>query len=244
MRVTMLLADAAQVVENKLYILGGGWSMTGPDPVPSAIALKIEVPWDQTNDRHRWEMALIDADSQPVFMQGPDGEQALVINGEFEVGRPAGVAAGTPIDLALAINLGPIPLPPGRRFVWELTIDGQSHADWQLGFAANGALQLGLRHLRAALDALVASLVVELFLGPAARTTMRTKAAATRRRDVTDRRSTRRPRLAVLRPLLVDGAGRDLLGLVVGPAPILEAFLDVLVLPFALFVPCSLRHTG
>ena len=135
MRVTMLLADAAQVVENKLYLLGGGWSMTGPDPVPSAIAMKIEVPWDQTNDRHRWEMALLDADSQPVFVQGPEGEQALVINGEFEVGRPAGVASGTPIDLALAINLGPIPLPGGRRYVWELTIDGQSHADWQLGFA-------------------------------------------------------------------------------------------------------------
>ena len=64
-------------------------------------------------DNFLGEMALIDADSQPVFMQGPDGEQALVINGEFEVGRPAGVAAGTPIDLALAINLGPIPLPPG-----------------------------------------------------------------------------------------------------------------------------------
>ena len=29
-KVTMMLADAAQAVEGKLYILGGGWSVTGP----------------------------------------------------------------------------------------------------------------------------------------------------------------------------------------------------------------------
>lgn len=29
MKVTMLLADAATVAEGKLYILGGGWSVTG-----------------------------------------------------------------------------------------------------------------------------------------------------------------------------------------------------------------------
>ncbi len=44
-KVTMLLCDAAQVSDGKLYILGGGWSMTGPDPVPSAVALKIDVYW-------------------------------------------------------------------------------------------------------------------------------------------------------------------------------------------------------
>ncbi len=32
MRVTMILADAAQVVDNNSYILGGGWSVTGPGP--------------------------------------------------------------------------------------------------------------------------------------------------------------------------------------------------------------------
>ena len=30
----MMLCDAAQVSDGKLYVLGGGWSMTGPDPVP------------------------------------------------------------------------------------------------------------------------------------------------------------------------------------------------------------------
>ena len=42
MNVTMLLADSAQVADGKLYVLGGGWSLTGPDPTPSAVAIKLE----------------------------------------------------------------------------------------------------------------------------------------------------------------------------------------------------------
>jgi hypothetical protein len=34
----------------------------------------------------------------------------------------------------MALNLAPLPLVPGQRYVWQLTIDGQSHADWQVAF--------------------------------------------------------------------------------------------------------------
>ena len=63
MKVTILLADAAEAVNGKLYVLGGGWSITGPDPSPMALAIKIEVPWDQSNQPHvcrlRWSAALV-----------------------------------------------------------------------------------------------------------------------------------------------------------------------------------------
>src|SRR5207244_3034585 len=120
MKVTMMLADAAQAIDNKLYILGGGWSIAGPQPTPFAIAMKLEVPWDQTNRRHQWDLELVSADGQPVLVETPEGEQALKISGEFEVGRPPGLAAGTPIDIALALSSGPIPIPPGGRYVWRL----------------------------------------------------------------------------------------------------------------------------
>ena len=35
-RVTMLLADFAQVADGKLTVVGGGWSLTGPEPCRSA----------------------------------------------------------------------------------------------------------------------------------------------------------------------------------------------------------------
>ena len=130
----MLLADAAQAVGGKLFVLGGGWSVTGPEPTPMAIALKLDVPWDQANVPHRWELELLDADGRPALLGGQDERQTIMLAGEFEVGRPPGVKPGTPLDLALALNIGPLPLPPGNRYVWRLSIDGDSREDWQLAF--------------------------------------------------------------------------------------------------------------
>ncbi|MCA1845140.1 MAG: hypothetical protein LC792_18490 [Actinobacteria bacterium] len=134
MRVTMLLCDAAQVAEGKLFVLGGGWSLAGPDPVPSAIALKLEVPWDQTSRRHRWQLSLVDADGQAVTMGGEGGGQPVVIGGDFEVGRPPGLPAGASLDVPIAINLPPLPLRPGSRYEWRLSVDDQEQADWALAF--------------------------------------------------------------------------------------------------------------
>ncbi len=130
MKATLLLADAAQVVQGKLYILGGGWSITGPESAPSAIAIKIDVPWDEANRRHRFQLNLLDADGQPVII----GNQSVAVAGEFEAGRPAGLPPGTPLDVTLAINIGPLPIQPGARYVWRLSINDQSDEDWQLAF--------------------------------------------------------------------------------------------------------------
>ena len=134
MKVTMLLADSAQAVGGKLYILGGGWSVTGPGPVPSAIAMKIEVPWDRANERHDLKIALVDGDGQPVLVPTPEGERPLEMTAQFEVGRPPGLLPGTPLDFTLAVNLGPLPLRPGQRYVWRCTIHGETNEDWQLAF--------------------------------------------------------------------------------------------------------------
>ena len=62
MRVTMLLADAAQEVNGKLYVLGGGWSVTGPDLPPMAIAIKLDVPWRQSVTSHTFDIQLSHVD--------------------------------------------------------------------------------------------------------------------------------------------------------------------------------------
>lgn len=130
-----MLADAAQVSEGKLNLLGGGWSVTGPLPTPSAVAVKIEVPWSETNVKHGFELQLLTDDGEPVRVQGPGGQlQPVVIGGDFEVGRPPGVRAGTPIDVPLAVNIPPLPLPPNSRFTWKLTIDGKNEPDWHASF--------------------------------------------------------------------------------------------------------------
>jgi hypothetical protein len=66
MKVNLLLADHGDAVGGKLYIHGGGWNVTGPQLAPFAIAMLIEVPWDQTNTKHRVLLELLDADGIEV----------------------------------------------------------------------------------------------------------------------------------------------------------------------------------
>ena len=133
-KATLILCDSAQVADGKLFIMGGGWSMTGPDPVPSAIAMKIDVGWHEAEDAHHWELFLEDADGRPVLVATPEGEQPVQVMGDFQTGRPTDVPEGSPVDVALAVNLGPLPLPTGSRFSWRLVIDGESGPDWELSF--------------------------------------------------------------------------------------------------------------
>ncbi len=135
MKVTMLLCDAAKVADGKLYILGGGWSVTGPDPIPSAVALKIDVDWHEAGRAHHWELFLEDADGRPVILPTPNGPKPVEVRGEFSVAKPPGLPEGSPIDVALALSFGPIPLEPGGRYVWRLTIDGESSEGASVAFA-------------------------------------------------------------------------------------------------------------
>lgn len=63
------------------------------------------------------------------------------------MGRPAGIAPGSEIGIALAINFGPLPLEPGKQYVWQLQIDGHADDTWRCPFAvrplpAPGAVSL------------------------------------------------------------------------------------------------------
>jgi hypothetical protein len=134
-KVTMLLADYAQVADGKLTIVGGGWSVAGPMPVPFAIAMLFEVPWDRANVKPRFRLDLVDADGHVVFAPTEEGEEPVVIEGEFEAGRPPGMKPGTPLDVPIAINLPGPPVQPGGRFEWRLTVNGEGDTDWRLPFS-------------------------------------------------------------------------------------------------------------
>lgn len=135
MRVTMLLCDSAQVADGKLYILGGGWSLIGPDPTPSAVAMKIDVDWSQADRPHHWELFLVDEDGQSVMAETMEGVQPIEVRGDFAVSRPDQVPEGSPIDVSLALNFGPLPLVPGTRYTWRLMIDGETDDSWSLAFS-------------------------------------------------------------------------------------------------------------
>ena len=134
MKATLLLADYAVVSDGKLTIVGGGWSQTGPEAAPFGIGLLIQVPWDQSNTRHTFQVELLDADGEAVVLEtDEEGDQPVAFGGDFEVGRPPGLKPGTPLDFPVAMNSTPLPLEAGR-YEWRLTIDGESRQDWTLAF--------------------------------------------------------------------------------------------------------------
>jgi hypothetical protein len=137
----MMIADFAQAINGKLYIMGGGWSIIGPAPTPFAIAIKIEVPWSEANKRHNLKLELLDSESQPVLVPTPAGNSPLVITAHFKIGRPAGIIQGAPLDVPFAFNIAPFALSPGKRYIWKLTINENPQESWQVTFSTRRAGQ-------------------------------------------------------------------------------------------------------
>ena len=94
----LILADAAQVVGNKLFLMGGGWGRIVLNNLPSqhalSIALAIKVPWNETNEKHAFEIEFV----------SEDGETIQKLGGTFEAGRPPGIPAGQEQRIQTAVN--------------------------------------------------------------------------------------------------------------------------------------------
>ena len=130
-RAIVLMCDAVQVTAGKLFILGGGLGVIGPRPQHISVAVRIGVPWDQANVKHHWRLDLTDEDGRAVAVN----EKPVSLNGQFEAGRPAGVAPGSELWVPLGINFGAVPLPRGMRFTWNLFINDESSEHWTASFS-------------------------------------------------------------------------------------------------------------
>lgn len=103
----LILADSAQVIGNKLYLLGGGWdvlSVNSEFPVVQqcAVALSVRVPWNETNQKHSIE---VEGLSEEPSTEEP--KSLFKVDGQFEVGRPTGIRPGQDqrVQLAIGANL-------------------------------------------------------------------------------------------------------------------------------------------
>lgn len=139
MKVTMLLADHAQHHNGKLFIAGGGWSVIGPEPSPTAIAIKLEIEGTESDRPHHWELFLEDADGHLVQFGTPEGIQSLEVRGDIPSAAELDMAPGSIIEVPLAFNFPPLPLEPGARYMWRMVIDGESLPGATASFATLAA---------------------------------------------------------------------------------------------------------
>lgn len=115
----LILADGAQAVAGKLYLLGGGWDQyrahSFPVQAPLGIALGLTVPWQETNQKHSVELSIINEDGDSV---------APPMNAQVEVGRPPGIKPGSPQRVIIAVN-AILPIPKAGRYEVVAKVEGQ-----------------------------------------------------------------------------------------------------------------------
>ncbi|MEU7902993.1 hypothetical protein [Actinoplanes sp. NPDC049118] len=118
--IQLILCDAAQAdpTTGKVHMLGAGWSRAGT-PVSHAIVVLAKVPWDRANQRIPLTLTLREQDGDPVSFVIDGQPRPVRFEGAIEVGRPAGVPPGSPLDASFALNVSPLPLKPGR-YDWLL----------------------------------------------------------------------------------------------------------------------------
>ncbi|HEX8026442.1 MAG TPA: hypothetical protein VF484_09560 [Candidatus Limnocylindrales bacterium] len=118
----LMLADSAQAVDGKLYVLGGAWNMLRFPQFPASlivgIAVAIDVDWNETNQRHHLDIHFEDADGNGMEPR---------IGADFEAGRPPGAIAGAELRIVLAVN-GPISIPTPGTYAAVASVGGQELA--------------------------------------------------------------------------------------------------------------------
>jgi hypothetical protein len=115
----LLVADGAEAVNGKLYLLGGGWDRITlpqfPGPAKFDVAMGVLIGYTETNERHEFELTLEDDDNQVIV--GP-------VSGQFELGRPPGLKPAQSQRFMVAVR-GPFPLPRPGCYHWVLSLDGR-----------------------------------------------------------------------------------------------------------------------
>ncbi len=129
--VTMLLAEAAQVADGKLSLLGGGIAVIPPRPQPMALAFIVTVPWNRADDTIPWVCELLDSAGMPVIA----GDVPVLVNGQITAGRPQGWPEGQPLNVPVVISFSALPVEPAKSYLWRLAVDGASADGWSIGFS-------------------------------------------------------------------------------------------------------------
>ncbi len=115
----LLLTDHSEVLNGKVYAMGGGWNMLHFPELPVehgfGIAFGLDVPWEENNMRHELRLEIEDPDGARL------GDE---FSFEFETGRPPGLVPGQDQRIVLSLEARLELATPGPHAV-VITVGGQ-----------------------------------------------------------------------------------------------------------------------
>jgi hypothetical protein len=113
----LLVADRAEVVNGKLYLMGGSWDRIGPASFPHrmvlGIALGVRIPFAHTDDQHTVAIEL-----------QHEGNRLVGFEARLTTGRPPGMA-GMDMLVPMAFNV-PLAIPAAGQMVLRASVDGRA----------------------------------------------------------------------------------------------------------------------
>ena len=117
----LLLADRAEVLNGKLYMMGGAWDRRQVRdiglPVSITIVVGVLVPWNLTNEPHRLRLRIEDEDGSQVHPE---------VDATINVGRPVDATQGQSFRATAVINnRWTLPHYGTYRVVAEMTGQGE-----------------------------------------------------------------------------------------------------------------------
>jgi hypothetical protein len=115
---TAMIADGAQQVGGKLYVLGGQWDRLMVSSFPAqhptmAVVLVIKVEYNEALDRHHLDVQLT-LDGQPMDAKA---------TGEIITGHSPGQVRGAPSFVPLALTFNDTVFENSGRYEWVITVD-------------------------------------------------------------------------------------------------------------------------
>lgn len=129
-----LIADFAEMVGGKLYLMGGGWDTFTQAEVPAqlrlSLAVGVRVGWEETNKDFPVR----------VLFEDDDGHELVRIEASMNVGRPPQVPPGSRQLAQLAANV-PITVQHhgGYRIVIRAGAEDEASAEKILPFRVAAA---------------------------------------------------------------------------------------------------------
>lgn len=131
--ITAMLADSAEAVNGKLYLLGGGWDTLAVSALPTvqprvAVAVLVHTGWNDTDEPHELALHLETEDGVRVPLAPNPADPARPVDTlatRLTTHRSPLVRPGDDQSVPLTFTVNDLVLARAGGFSWVITVDGE-----------------------------------------------------------------------------------------------------------------------